>query len=103
MCPTGNMWIDQAVESYLQRRDIWLLKDHQLWPQLSYGMCIIAAPLAKLEACLSQKVERLGHICTVREVKPVLITVVSNTDTSRDEAMPEKNEEVLQGRWCTWV
>ena len=26
----GQKWIDRAVESHLQRRDIWFLLDHQL-------------------------------------------------------------------------
>ena len=30
----GQKWIDHAVESHLQRRDIWFPLYHQLWPRL---------------------------------------------------------------------
>ena len=30
MLQKGQKWIDRAVESHLQRRDIWFLLDHKL-------------------------------------------------------------------------
>ena len=57
VCPTGaalaqflsikkkaQQWIDRARESKLQRRDIWFLVDHQLWPKLGYGLCSVITP-----------------------------------------------------------
>ena len=54
MLQKGQRWIDHAVERYLQRRDIWFLLDHQLWPRLGYGICSITAPWKKLETCLKR-------------------------------------------------
>ena len=31
-------WASRAEDSKLRRRDVWFLVDHQLWPQLSYGL-----------------------------------------------------------------
>ena len=54
MLQKGQNWIDHAVESHIQRRDIWFLLDHQLWPRLGYGICSISAPWKKLETCLKR-------------------------------------------------
>ena len=54
MLQKGQKWIDRAVESHLQRRDIWFLLDHQLWPRLICGICGMSAPWKKLETCLKR-------------------------------------------------
>ena len=54
MLQKGQKCIDRAVESHLQRRDIWFLLDHQLWPRLGYGICSISAPWKKLETYLKR-------------------------------------------------
>jgi hypothetical protein len=49
ICPIGNIliqiknmldasqkWNDRARKSKLQRRDIWFLPDHHLWPKLGH-------------------------------------------------------------------
>ena len=50
----GEKWIDRAVESHLQRRDIWFLLDHQILPRLGYGICSISAPWKNMETCLKR-------------------------------------------------
>ena len=37
-------WTSRAEDSKLRQRDVWFLVDHQLWPQLSYGLCSVEAP-----------------------------------------------------------
>ena len=54
MMGKGQKWIERALESHLQRRDIWFLLDHQLCPRLGYGISIISSPWKKIEDCLGR-------------------------------------------------
>ena len=54
MTGKGQKWIDRALESHLQPRDIWFLLDHQLWPRIGYGISSISAPGKKIEDCLGR-------------------------------------------------
>ena len=45
----------------------------------------------------------MGQVCTVREVKPTVVAVVSNVAMMQDVGMPECIEEVLQEWGCTWM
>ncbi len=44
--------IDRAKEGKLQRRDVWFLLDHQLWPKVGYGVSSLSAPWKELIGCL---------------------------------------------------
>jgi hypothetical protein len=39
MVSQGQEWADKVKSSYLSRRSIWFMLDHQLWPRISYGIC----------------------------------------------------------------
>ena len=47
--------------------------------------------------------ENVERVCTIREVEPVVVAVVSNTAMMQDVRMPECIEEVLQEWGCTWM
>ena len=49
-------WTSRAEDSKLRRRDVWFLVDHQLWPQLSHGLCSAEALWDVLEKVLVKKV-----------------------------------------------
>ena len=54
-------------------------------------------------ARMDRDATHVGRVCTVREVDPAVVAVVSNTAMMQDMGMPECIEEVLQGRGCTWM
>ena len=52
---------------------------------------------------MNRKAEKLGRICTVREVTPAVVAIVSNAAVKEDVGMPECIEEELQEWGCTWM
>ena len=73
-------------------------------------MCVhVSSNLPRMEgvanrwtrARMDRKIETVGHVCTIRDVEPAVIAVVSSTRTSRAEEIPESIEEVLQEWGCT--
>ena len=52
-------------------------------------------------AQMDREAENVGQVCTVREVEPKVVVVVSNTSIMQDVGMPECIEEVLQEWGCT--
>ena len=45
---------------------------------------------------MDRKAEKVGRICTVREVTPAVVVIVSNVAMVQDVWIPECIEEVLQ-------
>ena len=45
-------WVARAQESRLQRRDIWFLVDHQMWPSAGYELCCNLGSWTQLESSL---------------------------------------------------
>ena len=52
---------------------------------------------------MDKEAENVGRICTVREVEPAVVAVVSNAAMIQDVGMPECTKEVLQEWGCTWM
>ena len=52
---------------------------------------------------MDREAENVGLICTVREMEPVVVAVVSNAAMMQDVGMPECIEGVLQEWGCTWM
>ena len=51
MTGKAQEWVDRAKESRLQRRDIWFLVDHQMWPRVGHGISSNTAPWSVLDLC----------------------------------------------------
>ena len=45
---------------------------------------------------MDREAENVGRVCTVREVEPAVVAVVSDTAMMQSEGMPEYIDEVLQ-------
>jgi hypothetical protein len=48
----GGPWKDMVKASKLSHRNVWFMLEKQFWPQISYGLCAVTAPLHELLECL---------------------------------------------------
>ena len=47
-------WVGRAKESQLQRRNIWFLVGHQMWPGVGYCLNCSMASWSQLDSCLKK-------------------------------------------------
>ncbi len=76
MSEKGQVWVDQAKEGNLRRRDVWLLMDIQFWPRVGYGICCNTAPHARLEHVLDKQYYNMLPLGGVVRTAPAAVRQV---------------------------
>jgi hypothetical protein len=76
MSEKGQVWVDQAKEGNLRRRDVWLLMDRQFWPRVGYGICCNTALHARLEHALDKQYYNMLPLGGVVRTAPAAVRQV---------------------------